>query len=389
MLFSYAFRPLFLLATLYAILIIPFWVAAWFGFHAMPVNLGMPMWWHAHEMIFGFAGAAVGGFSLTAVATWTKRPPVAGPVLVGLTVLWLVARILFLVPRPGFVWPAIVADLGYGMLLFGLMAREVVGARNRRNYKVVGLLFLLPVVNAAFFYAVKWQVSWPMASLLVGVWLLVFLINLIGGRIIPAFTKNWLLRQVQAGKREPSTLPPAFDRFDLFATGLLVLFAVLQVANLSGVATAAAGVVTAAVFTIRLGRWKGSSASGEPLVWVLHVAFAWLPVGVLLLSAAAVELAPRTSGVHALTSGAITTMIVAVASRAARGHTGRPLRSHPLLTTAYVLITLAAVTRVAATAGPGARPLLMTSAAAWTLGFLAFAARYVPILLGGAPSPGR
>ena len=121
---------------------------------------------------------------------------------------------------------------------------------------------------------------------------------------------------------------------------------------------------------VRLARWQGVHAAREPLVWVLHVAYAWIPVGILLSSAAAVGLAPQTAGVHALTSGAITTMIIAVASRAALGHTSRALQSHPLLTMAYVSITLAAIARVAATAGPGARVLLMISATAWTLGFL-------------------
>jgi len=256
----------------------------------------------------------------------------------------------------------------------------VVSVRSKGNYKVLVILALLPVANALFFIGAASHAPWTFASLLSGVWLLVLLINLIGGRIIPAFTRNWMKRQVHDQQMKPATLPPQFDRFDLFATALLVVFACLQVAQAPPLATAALGALAAAALTIRLARWQGWRAFGEPLVWVLHVAFAWIPIGIALLAASELDWVPRTAGVHALTSGAITTMIVAVASRAALGHTGRPLASHPLLTASYALITIAAVLRVAATAGPGARILLMLAASAWTLGFLCFAWRYVPIL---------
>jgi uncharacterized protein involved in response to NO len=378
-LLSYAFRPLFLLAALYAIAIVPFWVTAWLGLHPGPTTLGAPMWWHAHEMIFGFAGAAVGGFALTAVATWTKRPPVAGAPLALLVALWVVARVLLLLPFDGVLVAAATADVGYDALLFGLMSREVLGARSRRNYKVLALLGSFALVNALFFVAVATDPGWSSAVLLCAIWLLVLLINLIGGRIIPSFTANWLKRQALASGNS-LRVPPPFGRLDLAATLLLTGFAVFQVMGAPAGPTAALGLATAAVFVVRLARWQGWRTSHEPLVWVLHLAFAWIPVGIALLSAAALGWVPRTAGVHALTSGAITTMIVAVASRAALGHTGRALRSHPLLTAAYVLITSAAVFRVAATVGPGARILLMVSATAWTAGFLCFVWRYAPIL---------
>ncbi len=379
-LFSYAFRPLFLLAILFAIVIIPYWVAGWLGAHSVPTMLGAPMWWHAHEMIYGFAAAAVGGFALTAVSTWTKRPPVAGAPLIVLSALWLIARVSFLLPVESVFVPALVADLAYGVLLCALTSREVIAARNRRNFTVLLILALLPIANALFFVGLATQASWTAAALVAGLWLLVLLINLIGGRIIPGFTRNWLKRQAQPNQRGPATLPPAFDRFDLFVTWLLVAFAAFQVGGAPSSWTATLGSITGLLLLFRLARWRGVHTLREPLVWVLHIAFAWVPMGVLLLSAAELGLAPRTAGTHALTSGAITTMIIAVAGRAALGHTGRPLESHPLLTTAYVLITIAAIARVAATAGSSARMLLMISATAWTLGFVCFAWRYVPIL---------
>jgi uncharacterized protein involved in response to NO len=384
--FSYAFRPLFLLATIYAMGVIPLWAAAWLGYLPMPVSLGTPTWWHAHEMIYGFAGAAIGGFGLTAVATWTKRPPVAGARLMILTGLWLIARVLFALPSSRQLPAAILADLGYGILLFALMSREVIAARNRRNYKVLLILALLPVTDALFFVAMARNAAWSRTALVAGLWVIAILINLIGGRIIPTFTRNWLQRQVQARRREPGTpLPPDFDRVDLIGTWLLVAFAALQLADAPSRATALVGVLASALLFVRLARWQGVRARREPLVWVLHVAFAWLPLGLLLLSAAELRLVPETAGIHALTSGAVATMVVAVAGRAALGHTSRPLESHPILTAAYVLITIAAICRVAAAWGPGARALLGVSAGAWCVGFLCFGRRYFPILTQPRP----
>ena len=382
-LFTYAFRPLFLLATLYAIAAVPLWAAAWLGYLPMPTSLGTPTWWHAHEMIYGFAGAAIGGFALTAVATWTKRSPVAGVPLIILSALWMIARVLFALPFASLFAPAVVADLGYGALLFALMSREVIAARSQRNYKVLLILGLLPVTNAFFFAGLILSASWTTSALFGGLWLVVLLINLIGGRVIPGFTRNWLKRQFVEQKREPVRLPPVFDRFDLLTTWLMVAFAILYVAQAPSRWTAVVGLVTSVLLFIRLTRWQGIHTGGEPLVWVLHVGFSWLPVGVFLLASAEVGLLPRTAGIHALTSGAITTMIIAVAGRAALGHTSRPLESHPVLTAAYVLITVAAICRVAAAVGPGARVLLAMSAGAWCLGFVCFAWRYVPILTQG------
>lgn len=378
-LFTYAFRPLFLLATLYAILVVPFWVATWLGMHSAPTVLRTPIWWHAHEMIFGFAGAAVGGFALTAVATWTKRAPVAGLPLMILTALWVLARVLFFVPGDGLLLAA-VADLGYDFLLLALMSREVVVANSTRNYKVLAILALFAAANALFFTAVVTNASWTPVTLFSGLWLLVLLINLIGGRIVPGFTRNWLKRQAPAEPDDPSTLPPAFDRFDLVATWLLVAFAASQLTAAQARPSAFLGLLTAVALLFRLVRWRGWRTMSEPLVWILHLAFAWIPIGVALLSAAGLGWISRSAGIHALTSGAITTMIVAVASRAALGHTDRALESHWLLTLAYLAITLAAVFRVASAFGVGGRTLLMVSATAWTIGFLLFAVRYVPIL---------
>jgi uncharacterized protein involved in response to NO len=385
-LFSYAFRPLFLLATLYALIAVPVWVFAWVGWLPLPTIVGgNPIWWHAHEMLFGFAGAAVGGFLLTAVATWTGRPPVAGGPLVGLALLWLNARLLLFVPAAaaaGWVVPAAAtADLGYDLLLLALMSREVISVRNHRNYKVLLLLALLATANAAFYVGITGRARWVDPALLAALWVFVLLISVIGGRVVPAFTRNWLrLHGRQRPDLKPGA-PPAFDRVDLAATVLLVLFAACTLLPIPPSVTALTGLLSGLLLLARVARWQGFRARGDPMVWILHVAFLWIPVGVLLLSGAAIGWWPGSAGVHALTTGAIATMVVAIASRAALGHTGRPLQSNPVLNLGYAMITLAAVLRVMVVAVPDAGTILLLSAASWWLGFACFAWRYVPILM--------
>lgn len=384
--FGFAFRPLFLLATLYALLAIPVWVCGWLGWLPLPMVLGAnPIWWHAHEMLFGFAGAAVGGFLLTAVATWTKRSPVSGGALVALSLLWINARLLLFAPgtvSPGWVVPAAAAaDLGYDALLLILMTREVVSARSRRNYKVLVLLALLVTANTAFYAGIRGPESWVDPALLAGLWVFILLISLIGGRVVPAFTRNWLRIHETQPRGAGGCVPPAFDRVDLAATVCLVAFAALTLLPASRVATAFTGLVAGVMLLVRVARWQGQRAISDPLVWILHVAFIWIPVGVLLLAGAELGWWPSSTGVHALTAGAIATMIVAIASRAALGHTGRPLQSHPVLTAGFVLITVAAVLRVMVAAAPNARAMLLASATSWCLGFGCFAWRYVPVLI--------
>jgi len=306
-----------------------------------------------------------------------------------LSLLWLFARVFFALPGSRMHQAAMLADLAYGTLLFALMSREVISARSRRNYKVLLILALLPVANAFFFAGVMQSSAWAGAALMAALWLVVLLINVIAGRIVPAFTRNWLKARGEMTQDAHGMLPPGFDRFDLVTAYLMIGFAILHLSNSSSRWIAIWGVLTSALLLVRLARWRGRHALSEPLVWVLHLAFAWLPVGFLLMGLAAVGLAPRSAGVHAFTSGAITTMIVAVASRAALGHTNRPLRSHPLLTASYVLITASAVLRVIAAFVAGAPVWLVMSATAWCLGFLCFALRYVPILTKPSPKSGR
>lgn len=379
---EYAFRPFFLLLVLQAVGMIGLWALWWQG--ALPVAWQRnPIYWHGHEMLSGFAGAAIGGFLLTAVATWTSRPPVGGWRLWLLCALWLGARLSFLAP-----WAHAICDMGYWLLLWGLMANEVLRAGNRRNYKILLVLALLALSDIAWHVAELGNSPWLRQSTWGQLWLVLLLVCVIGGRIIPAFTGNWLRRQAAEAKppRKPDPLPAAFGRLDLASLLTLLLFAVCSLASVPDWMVFASGWLAAILHAWRLSRWQGLRCLSDPLVWMLHLSYAWIPVGLVLVACAALGWVPVSAGLHALTVGCVAGMIVSVSARAALGHTKRPLRSHPLLTTAIVLLNLAALLRVGAAIA--ALPLLMALASlAWTVAFLCYARVYVPILLGPSNNP--
>lgn len=369
---SYAFRPLFLLLVTQALVHIPMWYLLWQGHIAVvwPLNPGL---WHGHEMLIGFAGAAIGGFLLTAVATWTSRKPVSGWPLLLLCLLWLVARGSLYFPLT-----AAAASIAYWLGLLLLMAREVILAGNRRNYKIVAIILVFLLLELAFQYALVNQAGWLREILWIQLWLIVLLINLVGGRIIPAFTRNWLKRH--RPELTDKQLPRPFGLVDLIATLALPGFAIVSLSSLPA-SWVAACALTAAVFqTWRLLRWQGWRAMADPLVWMLHLAYAWIPLGILFFAAGLTGILPVSTGIHALGIGTVASMIVSVASRAALGHTNRSLIAHPLLTLSIVLISLAAAFRIIAAIS--ANDLFLAGATIlWVSAFIGFAVPYVPILL--------
>ncbi|MEX0965033.1 MAG: NnrS family protein [Pseudohongiellaceae bacterium] len=372
LLFSYAFRSLFLLAVLQALIGISLWLVWWTGAVSIEWRIN-PVFWHGHEMAVGFAGAAIGGFLLTAVATWTGRPAVRGWPLALLCALWLVARL-------GPVFPLLAAAGGvlYWLWLLLLMAREVVTVRNQRNYKVLLLLFIFMALEALYHYAEMAQAPWQRQALWSQIWLVLMMINLIGGRIIPAFTRNWLLKQHP--EYIPAQLPGAFNALDVAAGIALALFAVASLLPLPTELFLLLAVAAAVLQAWRLWRWQGFRTLAEPLVWMLHLSYAWIPLGVLLFGLGLAGYISGSAGIHTLTIGTVAGMIVSVSARAALGHTGRPLASHPLLNSTIVLLALATLTRVGAALFNS--DFMMTIAAVfWLCGFFCFALRYVPVLV--------
>jgi uncharacterized protein involved in response to NO len=378
--FSYAFRPFFLLAGLYSVVAILIWILTWRGVLILDWQRSA-LNWHGHDMMMGLMAAAIAGFLLTAVANWTSRPPVSGLALAALVAAWLVGRMAMLsAPLSA------AADAVFWLLLCLLLGRELLAARNKRNYKVLALLIVISCTDLLFHAAeLHWLAHIDMRQVLwAQLWLVVLMINVIGGRIIPAFTGNWLRRRLAPGEvLSEKRTPAAFGLVDQLAISLLVLFVISIVIEAPAKLAAPLGLACVFMQGWRLLRWKFWLTFSDALVWMLHLSYAWLVAGIGLWVLALLEVLPVSAAVHALTIGAIASMIVSVAARAALGHTGRPLQSHPLLTSAIVLLSLASLSRILA-AATGAALWLDISAALWMFGFCCFMARYAPILLNSA-----
>jgi uncharacterized protein involved in response to NO len=331
-------------------------------------------------MIFGFAGGAIAGFLLTAVSTWTNRPPVAGARLMALCTSWLLARLGGFLPEAAawMVWGS--ASLLFWGGLLALLGREVIAARNARNYKALPLLLAFLATETVFFVPAHDDVELQRTCLRTGLFLVLGMISLVGGRIIPAFTQNWL----RVNRPDIAVQLPAFDRLDLASVLLTVPFAVGFILWPESLYTGLLGLFAACLQAVRLVRWRGRLSRREPLLWVLHVGYGWIPVGFALLGSAVLGMPDLSDrGIHALTYGAIGTLILGVAARVALGHTGRPLRSFPIMTLAFSLISLGTLCRIFAQTGSAA---MLLSAALWIAAYGLFLVKYAPILLAPRPT---
>ena len=376
-LFSCAFRPFFLAAALWAAIAIALWIAMLTTRFTLPSRLE-PLDWHIHEMLFGFVPAAVAGFLLTAIANWTGRRPLRGAALAALCGLWLLGRLDELVSAFFPAWLAIARDVAFPFALAAVVAREIIAARNRRNYPMIVPVLVLALAQLTMDLGAQgglrgltgygWRLGF-IATLI--------LISVVGARIVPSFTRNWL-----AGRGE-RRLPPAAGRFDPVSIAVLHAALLAWVFFPSAPATGVALLAGAALTLWRLARWRGAATHSEALLLVLHVGYAWLVLGVAALGIAALDPAfPSDAAIHALTAGAIGTSTLAVMTRVSRGHTGRALSADGVTTLIYVLVILAACARIAAAlAGEAYGELLVGSAALWISAFALFAARYAPLLL--------
>lgn len=376
LLFARPFRAFFTLMTAQAVLSMAYWILAWSGLFPMPVITANPLLWHGHEMLFGFSAAAIAGFLLTAVASWTGRPLLAGTVLQILCGLWLLARLCWCWPSPAALLCAAAFDMAFGLMLTVVFAGEIIAAKNRRNAKIAAVLLVYIGINAGFYHALWTGSSNPSRWLAAALYLVVFLITLIGGRIIPQFTANWLRRQPKENESD-GTLPPMFNRLDLFIEIATLLF--MATALMQATPAGILGIVAGALQLIRVLRWRGWRAWREPLLWSLHLGYAWIGIGLILQGVALITPMPASVGLHALTVGAIAGLIIAVAGRVSLGHSGLELTSHPLLTTAFIAIHVAAMARVLTAFDPSIP--LFPAAAAWLVAFVCFGAHQLPIWL--------
>ncbi len=380
-LLSAGFRPFFLIAGLWAAVAVPLWLAVLTGGLVLPSALD-PVAWHAHEMLFGFVMAAVAGFLLTAVPNWTGRMPLQGRSLGALALLFVAGRAA--TTFSAVIGPEIAAliDLAFPAALLAALAREIVAGRNWRNLPMLAVLALLGVANALTHLEAIGSAWTGAAGLRIGIAVVLLLIGLVGGRIIPSFTRNWLV------KRGEKRLPAPAGRLDAATLAITAAALLAWVVAPDGAGVVPLMGLAALANAVRLARWRGLLTGAEPLVWVLHLGFAWFPVGFALMALGPILGFAQTAALHALTGGAMTTMIVAVATRATRGHTGRALTAGHATTALYALVTLAAAARVAAGVWAGAMmPLLAVAGAAWVAAFLLFLGIYGPMLL--APRPGR
>lgn len=377
-LFGYGFRPFFLATGVLATLLVPWWAA----FIAWGVHLGTnwpPPLWHGHEMLYGFIVAAIAGFLLTAVPSWTGERGFAGWPLAALSALWLLGRVL-IATSAIWPWPLVAAiDLSFLPGLAGLVAPALIRARNR-NTPLLVVLASLWGTDVAFYWGL-FRADPMLAghSLIVGIDIILLLITVIGGRIVPAFTGTALRQRGIGGPlRTWRVLTP-------LSVGIMLAVAIVDLwkpgSRLAGWVALAAAVIQA----IRLAQWKGLRTLSMPIVWVLHLAYLWLAIGLALkalwLLGAFVFAAFY---LHALAIGAAATMIVAVMTRASLGHTGRPLVVAKPTVCAYGLLALAAIVRVF---GPTflAIPygdIVALAAALWVGAFALYLWAYVPILLG-------
>ena len=371
-LFSAGFRPFFLLASVWSALALPLWLCVYTGKVVLPSALP-PMVWHVHEMVFGFAFATVAGFLLTAIPNWTGRLPLKGAPLALLAGLWLAGRIAVLVS--GTIGPLVAAsvDLAFPAAFIVVIARELIAGRNWRNLPMlVALLLLLGGSTLVHLESLGMATTAPAGNRL-GIATILLLIALVGGRIVPSFTRNWL-----ANARLDGALPAQAGRLDMAA--LLVTVAGLGTWVAAPQSAAAPWLELAAgiAASVRLSRWCGLGTLREPLVFILHLGYGWLALGLLLLGANGLyPLLPSTTALHALTAGAIGTMTLAVMTRATLGHTGRALAAGPGTRAIYLLVTLAALLRLAAPLG-GEHAFVLTSiaGAAWSGAFGLFALLY-------------
>ncbi len=373
-LLSYGFRPFFLLGAIQAGLAMAAWLPIFNGQLAVSTAFG-PIDWHVHEMLYGFLPAVVTGFLLTAIPNWTGRLPIQGMPLLVLVAVWLAGRVAVTYSANiGWLTAAII-DGAFLMLVIAATAREIVAGSNWRNLRVVVMVTLLLAGNIAFHFEAHYSGSAEYGAR-IGIATIVLLIAVIGGRIVPSFTRNWLARE------NPGRLPVPFGKFDaaiiLFSAAVLALWIVQPTGNLAAAALFAAG----ALHIVRLGRWAGDRTWRDRLVLILHVGYAFVPFGFLLAGAAALGMVMGDIGTHAWTVGAAGTMTLAVMTRASLGHTGNALVASPVTQAIYAGVVIAALARICASLEPGwSEPLLQVAALAWVAAYLGFAASFGPLLL--------
>lgn len=367
-LWALGFRPFYLLAALLAMLAVPAWLARYSGWAGASLNITLG--WHMHEMVFGFAIAVVIGFLFTAGRAWTGLWTPRGAHLAALAGLWVAGRVAMLV---GPAWLAALVDGAFLPLAAWPMYRVLKRSGNKRNMFLVGLLSLLAIANFAFHGAVMgWLPLSEVAPVHAGILLIVLIESVIGGRVIPMFTDN-------AVPGEKSLVLP---RNDKIAMALVVAAGAGWVFGAPGPFMAALAFIAACATALRLAGWKSYRAVRVPLLWILHLSYAWISVGFFLLGLAALGAGAASTAFHAMAVGSMAGLIIGMMTRTTLGHTGRKLAAGKAEIAMYALIQAGALLRVGAALAPPEwrHATLLLSGACWSLSFSLFLIVYTPYL---------
>ena len=368
--FASGFRPFFPLSGLYALLAVPLWLAVTGGVVDLPSSIPAVIW-HGHEMVFGFAAAAIGGFLLTAVPSWTDGTTVSGTRLMLLVAVWLAGRVAFTLNGILPIGVVAAAELVYLPLLGLFLAGPLIRAGKARNIAFLPLLAVLWLCDGAVLLG---YIEGVRAAIVV----VLLMITVVGGRIVPSFTTNWLrlngrpveVRSIGWIERGGAVISLAV------AGGLSILLPESAV-------TAAALFAAALIHAVRLSRWHGAKVLGNPLLWSLHLGYLWLVAGLALSGLSCLlPVFPATAALHALTAGCAATMVIAVMSRAALGHSGRPLHASAATTISFPLLTVGAILRVVAPLWPDEMAMLIElGGTLWSSAWLVFVVVHLPIVL--------
>lgn len=367
-LWNLGFRPFYLLASVFAALSVALWTCEYAGY--LPAGyLGAPAW-HGHEMLFGYTLAVVTGFLFTAVRNWTGQPTPTGLLLAAYAALWIAGRIVVLTP---YTLTAALINAAFPLAVAAGIGVPLMRSGNRRNYFFVGLLILLSFATLAVHLSFLGILNWPqVASLQVGLDVVLFIMAIIGGRVIPMFTNNGI-PGAQATRR------PLVEKAAL--GGVVALF-VVDLVQAPAIVVGGVALAVAAAHAFRFYLWQPWRTGSNPLVWILHAAYCWIVVYLALRAAAALGVIAEPFAVHALTIGAIGGLTIGMMTRTARGHTGRPLVADRFELICYVLVQVAAVVRVF---GGAFLPdiyltTVIVSAICWSSAFALYAIRYWPVL---------
>jgi uncharacterized protein involved in response to NO len=368
-LFRLGFRPFYLLAAAFAAISVPLWLARYLGWtnHFAHVDLN----WHMHEMVFGFVIAVVIGFLYTAGRNWTGLWTPTKSHLAALAALWIAGRIAMLTFNPVF---AAIVDILFLPLATWPLYRVLKRSGNKRNMFAIVLLSLLTLANAVFHAAaLGWLSVSPMTPIHAAIMIVVMLESVIAGRVIPGFTAN-------AVKGAKPITNVRQDRICMVVTGIAGFAFIF---NLAAPIIAAFAFAAACVQLFRLAFWKSYVTLKNPLLWILHLSYAWISVGFILLALSAINLVPQSAAIHVLVIGATAGLIIGMITRTALGHTGRLLKAGKSETAMYLLVQVGTVCRLVAAlqSGDVRQTALIVTAAAWSVAFILYLIVYAPYLL--------